>query len=216
MCRISRTRKTLTTSRRQAMLAVVALAGMLALTACGGGGGGGSPAPATYTVGGSVSGLTGSGLVLRNNGTDNLAISASGSFTFATALAGGSSYSVTVYTQPSGQTCTVSNGSGTIGSSNVTNVSVTCVALHTVTISWAPNREAAVNQTGGGYIVSIVGKTPITVPYVSGSLAPTSTTASLTAGTYTVSVSAYSALNIPGGTGGSTSASSASITVTVP
>lgn len=214
MCRINRIRRTLALCRH-ATLAAVAVVGMLAMTACGGGGGG-TPAPSTYTVGGSVSGLTGSGLVLRNNGADNLTISANGGFTFATALASASSYNVTVLTQPSGQTCTVTSGSGVITSANVTNVSVTCVALHTVTISWAANREAAVNKTGGGYIVSISGKTPITVPYVSGSLAPTSTTASLTAGTYTVSVTAYSALNIPGGTGGSTSASSTSITVTVP
>ena len=35
-------------------------------------------------------------------------------------------YDVTVQTNPSGQTCTVANGSGTVASANVTNVSVTC------------------------------------------------------------------------------------------
>ena len=35
---------------------------------------------------------------------------------------------MTVGTNPSGQTCTVSNGSGTIGSANVTNVAVSCAA----------------------------------------------------------------------------------------
>ncbi|HYE57674.1 MAG TPA: S8 family serine peptidase, partial [Rhodothermales bacterium] len=40
-----------------------------------------------------------------------------------------SSYAVTVNTNPAGQTCTVSNGSGVIGSSNVTNVSVACASL---------------------------------------------------------------------------------------
>ena len=33
---------------------------------------------------------------------------------------------MTVKTNPSGQTCTVSSGSGTVGSANVTNVAVTC------------------------------------------------------------------------------------------
>ncbi len=84
----------------------------------------------SYTVGGSVSGLTGSGLVLRDNGGDNLSVSASGTFTFATAVASGATYAVTVFTQPTSpaQTCTVASGSGTVGAANVTNVAVTCAA----------------------------------------------------------------------------------------
>src|SRR5882672_7620572 len=80
----------------------------------------------TYTVGGTVSGLTGTGLVLQNNGGNDLAVSANGAFTFLTALKKGQSYSVTVRTQPSGQSCTVANGTGSV-SANVTNVAVTCV-----------------------------------------------------------------------------------------
>ncbi len=78
-----------------------------------------------FSVGGSISGLTGT-VVLLNNGGDNLSRSANGSFTFTTLVAQGSPYNVTVGTQPSGQTCTVSNGSGTMGSGPVTNVQVTC------------------------------------------------------------------------------------------
>jgi len=111
------------------------LLAVLLLSACGGGGGGGGDsAPAgggtpTYTIGGAVSGLTGTGLVLQNNGGDNLAILANAPFTFATALPTGSSYGVTVLTQPSGQGCTVNNGSGAVGGANVTNVSVACVTI---------------------------------------------------------------------------------------
>jgi len=78
-----------------------------------------------YSVGGTVSGLTGT-VVLRDNGGDNLPVAANGSFAFATKLTSGSAYSVTVLTQPSGQTCTVSGGTGTVGSANVTSVAVTC------------------------------------------------------------------------------------------
>jgi hypothetical protein len=81
--------------------------------------------------------------------------------------------------------------------------------LHTVTISWTANREVAVNRAGGGYIVNISGQPAINVPYVSGALAPTSTTLSLWSGTYTVTVSGYSALNASG-------AASAPFTVNVP
>jgi len=81
----------------------------------------------SYTVGGAVSGLSGT-VVLQDNGGDNLSVSANGSFTFATALAAGAAYSVTVKTNPSGQACTVAGGSGTVGSANVTNVAVTCAS----------------------------------------------------------------------------------------
>jgi hypothetical protein len=81
----------------------------------------------TYSVGGSVSNLAGSGLVLQNNGADDLAIAANGPFSFATELLSGSSYSVRVATQPAGQTCTVTNGNGTISNADVTNIGVSCV-----------------------------------------------------------------------------------------
>src|SRR5712691_1125315 len=93
----------------------------------GGGGTGGGGGSSTFTVGGTVTGLTGTGLVLQDNGGDNLAISASGPFTFKTGIAQGGAYSVTVSAQPSSptQVCAVTNGSGTV-SANVTNVQVTC------------------------------------------------------------------------------------------
>lgn len=85
--------------------------------------------PMSFTIGGTVSGLVGSGLVLQNNGGDDLAIAANGAFTFATALPDGSSYAVSVLSQPGdpGQSCTVGNGSGSLAGANVTDVSVNCV-----------------------------------------------------------------------------------------
>jgi hypothetical protein len=58
--------------------------------------------------------------VQTENGSDSLSVVTDGSFTFATPLSGGSAYSVAVATQPSGLTCTVNNGSGTVGSANAT------------------------------------------------------------------------------------------------
>jgi len=88
----------------------------------------------TYSVGGTVSGLSGT-VVLQDNGGDNLTVTANGSFTFATQLASGAAYKVTVKTNPTGQTCTVANGSGTIGSANITNVAVTCTTTPPSTYS---------------------------------------------------------------------------------
>jgi fibronectin-binding autotransporter adhesin len=80
-----------------------------------------------YTVGGTVTGLgTDLAAVLRLNGGNDLAITANGAFTFATGLADGTPYSVTVSTQPAGQTCSVTNGGGTIAAADVTNVQVSC------------------------------------------------------------------------------------------
>src|SRR6266850_1266252 len=105
----------------------------------------------TYTVGGTVSGLTGTGLVLQNNGGNDLAISANGAFTFLTALKKGASYSVTVLTQPSGQSCTVTNGAGTV-SANVTNVAVNCAtSAYTVggTVSGVTGAGLVLQNNGG-------------------------------------------------------------------
>ena len=85
----------------------------------------------TYSIGGAVAGLTGTGLVLQDNGGDNLSVAAGATtFTFATKLASGSAYAVTVKTQPTSlaQTCTVASGSGT-ATANVTNVAVTCTTI---------------------------------------------------------------------------------------
>jgi len=90
------------------------------------------PVPAvTFTVGGTVSGLTGTGLVLQNNGVNNLAVGADGAFAFSTPVGSGTAYVVTVQTQPSGQLCTVQNGSGTAGT-NVSNVAVACVPAYPI------------------------------------------------------------------------------------
>jgi len=82
-----------------------------------------------YSLGGSISGLTTSGLVLANGG-DTITVPANASnFTLPAAVAFGSSYGVTVQTQPAGQSCGVTHGSGQMGAANVSNVSVTCSAL---------------------------------------------------------------------------------------
>jgi hypothetical protein len=85
-------------------------------------------ASSTFSVGGTVINLLGSGLVLQNNGGDDVAVGANGSFTFPAELASGATYNVTVRTQPSNpnQACSVTNARGTIGSADVGNVVVSC------------------------------------------------------------------------------------------
>ena len=81
------------------------------------------------TVGGSVSGLSGSGLVLQLNGANDLAVSTNGRFNFPKAQAKGSAYAVTVKASPSApikQSCTIGQGNGSIAGTAVNNIVVTC------------------------------------------------------------------------------------------
>src|SRR2546423_973959 len=88
-----------------------------------------SPPPVTHTIGGTIAGLTASGLLLQNNLADNLTVAANATtFIFSTPASNNGAYSVTVLTQPAGQTCSVANATG-MAIGNVTNVSVTCSAI---------------------------------------------------------------------------------------
>lgn len=126
-------RNGLTTSFKRARFGLLPLLALV-LVACGGGGGdvgGGGTGGGTlsYLLGGSISGLTGSGLELKlSDGTQSIfPVSTAKTFTFPSPLTYGTTYDVVVGAPPLGQACTVAHGSGTI-SSNVVDVAVTCVA----------------------------------------------------------------------------------------
>jgi hypothetical protein len=112
-----------------------------------------------FSIRGTVSGLTGSGLVLQNNGGNDLPISANGSFSFANRLVDGATYAVVVRTQPSGQNCVVRNSTGTIGSADATDIEVAC-SSNGFTIGGAVTGLAGsglVLQLNGSNDLSIVG-----------------------------------------------------------
>ncbi len=105
-----------------------------------------------YTIGGAVSGLVGS-VVLRNNGSDDLSLSADGGFEFITPT---SAYAVTVLTQPAGQVCSVSHGSGKSGSP-VTDVAVNCANVSGSIALLAGNLGGAGSADGNGTAASFNG-----------------------------------------------------------
>jgi len=79
----------------------------------------------TVTIGGKVYGLNGS-ITLQNNAANDLSVSSSGDFVFADNFSMGSSYLVTISSQPSsGQTCTPNNNSG-MATDNITSVEIIC------------------------------------------------------------------------------------------
>jgi hypothetical protein len=121
------------------------LVGLLSFIGCGGGT---MIAPQSYSISVTVSGLTGSGsLVLQDNSDSQLTFTSNTTQTFSNSYSSGASYSVTVASQPTNETCTAgSNASGTI-TSNVT-ISVSCSSSTTYQISVAVS-----GLTGSGSLV---------------------------------------------------------------
>lgn len=132
-------------------LAVILLAGFIALqcaknenaNADKGNGNGGS---SSFSVSATVSGLTGTGLVLTLNSATDIAVSANGTVSVAGPLANAATYAVTVKTQPvnPNQICAVANGSGTIAGANVTNIAITCVGA-----SWQQEAYVKASNANG-------------------------------------------------------------------
>jgi hypothetical protein len=120
-----------------------------------------------HRIGGTVSGLAGSGLVLRNNGDDDLAITDDGPFVFASELDEDQDYEVTVFVQPSSpnQTCTVTNGVGTVSGDDMTDIEVDCVTeTYTVggTVVGLRDGSEVVLQNNGGDELTIDANGPFT------------------------------------------------------
>jgi len=119
-----------------------------------------------------VSGLTATGLVLQDNGADDLAVNANGPATFTTPIVSGSAYNVTVLTQPTGQTCVVANGAGTVASGTATNITVTC-APTTYTIGGsiaglAAGTQVTLYDNGGNAVTATNGVFAFTAPVTYG------------------------------------------------
>jgi hypothetical protein len=81
-----------------------------------------------FPVGGSVTGLAGTGLVLSLNNIETLPVAANGAFQFSTRLAQGAAIDITVLTLPSNpsQLCTVAKGSSTMPNGPYTSAAITC------------------------------------------------------------------------------------------
>ncbi|HEY4342692.1 MAG TPA: choice-of-anchor tandem repeat GloVer-containing protein [Steroidobacteraceae bacterium] len=90
----------------------------------------------TYSIGGSITGLTGNGLVLLNNGADPTSVNAGAAqFTMNAPVTSGDTYSVTIETQPVGETCAVTNAAGTDVLANVANATLSCTHWSTASVS---------------------------------------------------------------------------------
>lgn len=134
----------------------------LVVAACDSGDGDSTQAT-TYSLGGAVTGLTGS--VTIANGGRQVTRTANGALAFAGKLNEGGHYQVSVATQPFGQTCTVSNGSGT-ASDDLTNVAIVC-ALEQFSIGGTisgPGEGTMTLENNGGDSISFSGDGSFSFP----------------------------------------------------
>ena len=140
--------------------------------------------PPPYSVGGTVTGLTGGSqvtLVNQSNG-DMQTVTGGGtgtdSFTFPADLNPGAPYNIAVATQPLTETCSSTNGSGNIGEGNFSGVLFTCTAnappsldISYFTISTSdPDPGNVGSGTCTDYVASALG--PDGLPVLNGSWDP--------------------------------------------
>jgi|GEM_PF-372156 len=94
-----------------------------------------------YLVGGTLSGISsGTTLTLNNMGSDPINLNADGPFNFPSKVLSGGQYNVTFAKQPLGQNCIIDNGSGSVGSADVSTIAVSCVVTHIPRYAFVTNR----------------------------------------------------------------------------
>jgi hypothetical protein len=128
---------------------VTAAALLAGLAGCGG------SSVTNVSVSGTITGLTAANLILTDGyATLPVAVNST-SFKFPTRLNEGYGYTVSIYNQPDQETCTVANGTGTIGTSDVTNVAITC----------APNKLLGGTVSGllGNGLILVNGRDNVTL-----------------------------------------------------
>jgi len=175
----------------------------------------GGPVTTLYSVGGSVSGLGPGESVTLSNGADTVTVTEPATtFTFPTRLAKGASYDVQIVSTTSVNPCTTGFNSGTIGATNVSNVSALCTScLNTgakqITVNWAASRSFDVNNAPGGGHKIYYNATP-GVTKTTGKVVTVANTTSTVSGVitglsnsancvYSIRVGGYSAINPAGG-----------------
>jgi len=122
-----------------------------------------------YTISVETSGLSGT-LVVQDSQGSQLTFTTNNTQTFSGTYTSGSTYSVTVVTQPTGQTCTLgSNASGTI-TKNIT-VDATCVNNYTISVTVTGLSGTLVVQDSQGAALTFTTNTTQTFSgsYASGS-----------------------------------------------
>lgn len=135
----------------KAKLIGAALLAAAALAACGG--------KASFSISGTITGLSNQGLVLQNNGKETLPVAIGATtFSFPDSIDYGTEYNVTVKTNPDHMTCKPLNGQGSAGRTAVINVVINC-AQNTYSLGGTINNLVGnglslVNGSVGPYVIT--------------------------------------------------------------
>ena len=159
-----------------------------------------------YTLGGGITGFTGSSfLVLRlNNTTSRIVPAGAFSYRFSTTFTTGQPYTVSVGIQPAGLRCTITKASGVFQTSNITDANIICLPLVSTQLMWTlptQNTDGSALTDLTGYVIYYGTDPTFTTKVVKFVTAPalSTTLTNLTAGnTYYFAISSVSA---SGGTG---------------
>ena len=106
---------------------------VFSIAGCGGGGSGTTtpqvsnpPAPPTFSVGGTISGLDASQILVAKLGEQVLQIQGEGAFVFPQGLESGDTFEMVIDAEPPRFDCDISNASGTIAEQAVSNIAIDC------------------------------------------------------------------------------------------
>lgn len=130
---------------------------------------------AQYSIGGDISGTT-VPVVLKLNGGSDISMNGDGSFKFDQKLLKNDTFNVQV-ADPNDQ-CTVLNGAGTVNMSNITDVSITCIAqasqtpqltiIRTAFLNGSQENPAVTSTASGVGGIVVIPSTTLPMPITGG------------------------------------------------
>lgn len=121
--------------------------------------------PQALSVGGTMTGLlAGTQINITNNQNDALTLGANGTFVFGNTVPKNGNYSVAISSQPAGQVCTISEGTGT-ATSNISNISIVCAKA--IAYAYIPTLSNEINQYAIGTNGQLTPLAPASIPLTS-------------------------------------------------
>lgn len=134
---------------------LIAIILICSLQGCGGGSTSIDTTDSRFTLTATVSGLISGAQVVLSTESDSVTASGNGAIDFSKKLANGANYSISVSSQPTGQTCSISDASGTIASVNVKNILVNCITNPAPTYSASYSVSYSVSGLSNGQTICL-------------------------------------------------------------
>ncbi len=145
------------TSRRRGAASALGFVACIALSACGSSHNWKDAQP-YVTVGGTASNITGTVvLTLKGISGEDLSLTAGGPFAFPLAIPIDTGYQAVIVSEPAGETCILTNDTGTTLGPDVTSIGVACTSNFTVGGTVSGSTGTLVLQNNGGDSRTVAG-----------------------------------------------------------